>query len=178
MTEHWPVKASLQADLNKIKFDFEASPLPVYVEGRFVQPNDVQEMLRGALVEVHFELRHFYIQKDNRDSFNATVQQVLVLQPSVARPATAYKERNLLEGPIPLNSSPMEAREADGAGSPFRGDVPRSRSRTLAQDLDQTCPVWCPVQVTGSGSGQASGSASQGGAWVGQCFRAQTYRIS
>ena len=164
MTEHWPVKASLRADLNKIKFDFEASPLPVYVEEHLVHPNDVQEMLRGALVEVHFELRHFYIQKDNRDSFNATVQQVVVLQPGVARPTTAYKGRNLLEGPIPLNPSPVEAQEAHGTGSPFRGDVPHSRSRTLAEGLNQTSPVWCPVEVTGSGSGQASGSASQGGA--------------
>ena len=79
MTEHWPVKANLQADLNKINFDFEASPLPVYVEERFVQPNDVQEMLRGVLVEVHFELCHFYIQTENRDSFNATMQEVRVL---------------------------------------------------------------------------------------------------
>ena len=178
MTEHWSVKASLRTDLNKIKFDFKASPLPVYVEEHLVRPNDIQEMLQGSLVKVHFELRHFYIQKDNRDSFNATVQQVLVLQPGVACPTTVYKGRNLLEGPIPLNPSPVEAQEAHGSGLPFRGDVPRSRSRTLAEELDQTIPVWCPVEVTGSGSDQASGSVSQGGAWVGPCFRAPTYRIS
>lgn len=86
VTEYWPVEADLQADLDKIKFDFKASPLPVYVENqnRVVQPEDVQETLRGALVEVQFELRHFHIQRENRDSFNATVQQVLVLQPGVA----------------------------------------------------------------------------------------------
>ena len=34
--------------------------------------NDVNEV-EGALVEVHFELRHFCIYRESKDSFNATV---------------------------------------------------------------------------------------------------------
>jgi hypothetical protein len=137
------VKASLRADLDKIKFGFKASPLPVSVENqnRDLQPKDVQEMLRGALVEVHFELRHFYFQEENKDSFNATVQQVLVLQPGVARPATACKRKDALEAPIRLNPTLVEAKEADENGSPFQADVPRPPSRILVDGFAQTCPA-------------------------------------
>jgi hypothetical protein len=99
-TEHWPIKASLQDALNRIKYQFKAVPLPVYVDDRFIKPVDVYEVLKGALVEVQFELHHYRIQKKKFDSFNATVQQVLVLKPGVARPATAFKRHNVEEGPV------------------------------------------------------------------------------
>ncbi|KAN0127758.1 hypothetical protein V8E53_014418 [Lactarius tabidus] len=60
-TETWPVKSALKPDLDKVKFGFEASPLPVYVKHCFIKPLDIQHMLKGALVEVYFELRHFCI---------------------------------------------------------------------------------------------------------------------
>lgn len=83
-TEHWPVKDDLKVELDKVKFKFEACPLPVYVGNHFIKPQDVEEMMKGALVEVHFELWHFCIQKKKEDSFNSMVQQVVVLQPGRA----------------------------------------------------------------------------------------------
>ena len=90
-TEHWPVKKSLRADLNKIKFCYQAVPLPVYVGDCFIKPQDVYSVLQGALVEVSFELQHFCIKKKNEDSFNARVQQIVILQPGEAHPANAFK---------------------------------------------------------------------------------------
>jgi hypothetical protein len=80
-TKHWPVRSALKLDLDKIKFGFQASPLPVYADHQFIKPEDVHGMLKGALVEVHFEFCHFCIKKKNKDSFNALVQQVIILQP-------------------------------------------------------------------------------------------------
>jgi hypothetical protein len=57
-------------------------------------------MLKGALVEVHFEFRHFCIKKKNKDSFNASVQQVIILQPGKAQPANTYKQHNILDRPM------------------------------------------------------------------------------
>ena len=52
LMDQWPVRASLHNALNKIGYDFEACPLAVYVDERFVLLVDVQGILRGALVKV------------------------------------------------------------------------------------------------------------------------------
>lgn len=57
-------------------------------------------MVRGALVELHFELHHYSIRKSGQDSFNASIEQITVLRPGEARPATAYKRKNPRDGPI------------------------------------------------------------------------------
>ena len=119
LTAQWPVKPSLRDALDQIKYNFEACPLAVYVNDRFIQPLDVQAILTGALVEVQFELRHFSIAKKKEDSYNATIKQVLILQPGVERPSNAFKRRNLLDGPVRLNPTVVSAKEAEQAGSPF-----------------------------------------------------------
>ena len=113
------MRPSLRDALDKIKYDFEACPLAVYVDDRFIPPVDVQNLLKGALVEVQFELRHFSIAKKKEDSYNATVKQVLVLQPGRERPPNAFKRRNLFNGPVRLNPTLVSAKEADKSGSPF-----------------------------------------------------------
>ena len=107
-TEHWPVSADLRKELDALKYDFRAVPLRVYVGDRFVEPVDVNDTIRGALVEVHFELRHFFIAPDSYDSFNATIEQILVLQPGEAPPDTPYKRKNVRDGPIRLNPTPAQ----------------------------------------------------------------------
>lgn len=109
------MKRTLQVELDKIKYMFEASPLPVYVGDRFIKPQDVHAMLKGALVEVSFELRHFCIQKKHEDSFNASVQQVLILQPGKARPCNAYKRRNVFDGPVRACPAPPGCAGENGA---------------------------------------------------------------
>ena len=116
VTEHWPVKRTLQVELDKIKYMFQASPLPVYVGDRFIKPQNVHAMLKGALVEVSFELRHFCIQKKHKDSFNASVQQVLILQPGKARPCNAYKRRNIFDGPVRACPAPPGSSAENSAG--------------------------------------------------------------
>lgn len=107
LTENWPVKDVFKSELNKIKYKFEACPLPVYAGDRFIRLKDVHAMMKGALVAVHFELKHFYIKGKKEDSFNATVQQIDILQPGKARPANAFKRRNVEDGPVRRN--PFEA---------------------------------------------------------------------
>lgn len=129
-TEHWPVTADLQKELDALKYDFCAVPLRVYVNDRFVEPLDVNNTIRGALVEVHFELRHYFIAAESYDSFNVTIEQILVLQPGAAPPDTPYKRKNVRDGPIRLKPSPAEQRcdqksTSDGShneGSPSEKD--------------------------------------------------------
>ncbi|KAF8263715.1 hypothetical protein EI94DRAFT_1806762 [Lactarius quietus] len=102
-TDNWPVSPDFQDDLDALKYNFSAQPLQVYVGNKFIELTDVNDTIRDALVEVHFELRHFYISSEAYDSFNATIEQIIVLQPGATRPNSLYKRKNVCTGPIRLN---------------------------------------------------------------------------
>jgi len=116
-TEHWPVPPRLREELNKIKFEYRAVPLAVYVNDTFIEPADVNNAIKGALVELHFELHHFAIRKKAQDSFNATIEQIIVLRPGEARPVTAYKRKNPRDGPIRVKATIfLQKRIGEGSG--------------------------------------------------------------
>jgi len=106
-TEQWPVPVDLRDDLDKIKRMYHAAPLRVFARNAFVEVLNVNDVIRGALVEMHFELYHYSIRAKNQgpqDSFNAHIQQILVLQPGKQRPITAYKRKNFAT--VPSVSAP------------------------------------------------------------------------
>jgi hypothetical protein len=92
--------------------------LPVYVNDKFVKPAHVNNTIKGALVELHFELHHFAIQKKAQDSFNTTIEQIIVLCPGEARPATAYKRKNPHDGLIHVKATVfLQKRTGEGSGN-------------------------------------------------------------
>ena len=103
VTEHWPIQPELRNMLDRIKTSHRAVPLRVFVNKRLIPPEDVCDILTGALIELHFELYHFSIQSQNVESFNVKIEQVMVLQPGKPRPATLYKRSTAEEGPIHMN---------------------------------------------------------------------------
>jgi hypothetical protein len=115
-TEHWPIPTELRDELDVLKYEYRAKPLRVYVKDKFVEPTDVNDTIRGALVEVHFELHHYFISSDAYDSFNGVIEQILVLQPGKAPPETPYKRKNVRDGPIRMN--PMLTVQHHSANDP------------------------------------------------------------
>ena len=105
-TENWPVSSDLRDDLDDIKRAYRASPLRVFAHGKFVEVSDVNNVIEGAPVELHFALFHFGICKKNEDSFNGMMEQVLMIQPGEPRPATVYKRKNVRDRPIRLPRLP------------------------------------------------------------------------
>lgn len=99
-TEHWPVLPRLREELNKIKFKYRAVPLPIYINDLFIEPIHINTCIKGVLVELHFELHHFVIQKKTQDSFNTTIEQIIILRHHDEHPTTAYKRKNPHKGPI------------------------------------------------------------------------------
>ncbi len=54
----------------------------------------------GAVVELHFELHHFCIKPKKLDSFNATIEQVLILKKGNTLTSTRYKRKNVRDGKV------------------------------------------------------------------------------
>ena len=91
ITENWPVSREYETCLEDIKHSHHAVPLRVFSNGKPVGICDVHNMLTGAVVEMQFELHHYAIQQKNVDSFNASIQQIPVIQPGETHPQTAFK---------------------------------------------------------------------------------------
>lgn len=121
-TEHWPVPLKFLEKLHAIKYEYMAQPLPVYTENdTFVESRDVVDVLAGALVKIQFELQHYHIGKKNHDSFNATMVQIIVLQPGAPPPTSALKRKNVWEGPVRSNPILLERTGSNDIGQPEAG---------------------------------------------------------
>lgn len=166
-TEHWPIKENLHIVLNQIKYQFAAKLLPVYVDDCFIKPSDIHKVMKGALVEVQFELCHYCIQKKKVDSYNTTVQQVLVLKPGMARPASVFKQPgwNVEDSPVQPYLGLSQAKEhVDKAHvveekQDGRGAVPMLELHVVSSRGTET-------QVTE----QCAESSAQGGAYTSEVF--------
>jgi hypothetical protein len=108
VTEQWPVPDHFRETMDKIKHTHRAIPLRVFIDDKLTAVNDITNVLTGALIEIHFELRHYAIKGTTTplDSFNANIEQIIIIQPGEARPPTAYKRSTDEDGPIRMNPIP------------------------------------------------------------------------
>ncbi|KAH9011603.1 hypothetical protein EDB84DRAFT_1583312 [Lactarius hengduanensis] len=60
-TENWPVSDELRPDLQEFKDEYQAKPLSVFYNDKPIKVDEVTNILKGALVEVHFELHHYHM---------------------------------------------------------------------------------------------------------------------
>lgn len=97
-TENWPVPVELQDAFDAIKYTYRVNPLPVYRNDVFVEPLLVNKALKNALVEVHFNIRHFKIEE--HDSFTAVPLQVIILKDGPPEASSPYKRKNMRDGPV------------------------------------------------------------------------------
>jgi hypothetical protein len=123
-TENWPIPNTFQPALCNIKRSHCVQPLRVYVEGKFVEPGDVNHTLANALAEIHFTLKHYHIQRPGEnafDSFTANIEQINVLKTGVPHARTAYKRSNPRSGPVPTKRirlvSPTKEQSPVASGS-------------------------------------------------------------
>jgi hypothetical protein len=57
------------------------------------------------LIKIQFEFIHFPISQKKIDLFNTSVQQVQIIQPGENRPLTAFKHKDMVDGPIQIKES-------------------------------------------------------------------------
>src|SRR5882757_4782444 len=104
ITANWPVPTDLADEMSALIPTHAVQPLRVYKDDEYVQPNDVNNLLKGALVEIHFSLKHYRIFRKAEglkafDSFSATIEQIVVLKAGENRGTSFYKCKNMLDGP-------------------------------------------------------------------------------
>jgi hypothetical protein len=103
VTLHWPVPAEMKGELHDLMTTHVVQPLPVYKGDKYVEPLAVNTVLKDALVEVHFKMRHYRIfrkeSNKNTDSFTGLIEQIVILKAGVPRASSGYKRKNLVEGP-------------------------------------------------------------------------------
>ena len=107
-TSDWPVAEEHRQLLDAIKSSYDVNPLPVYKSNTFVEPNAVNSALKNALVEVHFNIRHYCI--GDFDSFTAVPLQLIILKDGGQSSSSPYKQKNIREGPMrpkPFDAPPL-----------------------------------------------------------------------
>lgn len=138
--EHWPVANDMRVELDALKHEFFARPLRVYRSNQFVEPSNVEDTIRGALVEVHFTLHHYFISSDSYNSFNGVIEQILVLQPGELPPQTVYKHKNVREGPIRMNPT-LAAHQPTPTHAPVAAPITAPNAVPIASGSNTSNPV-------------------------------------
>jgi hypothetical protein len=98
--EKSPIPSKHRDEFNSMKFDFMACPLKVYRDKTFVEPRDVIGALTGAVVEVYFGMRHYYLRDKKCDTFQAEIQQIRIVKPGSSIATSGFKRRDACEGPL------------------------------------------------------------------------------
>jgi hypothetical protein len=85
VTNNWPVPEELSPRLEVIKHSHRACPLNVICGGYPVAPLDVENVIRNAMVEVTFVMKHFrgYIDHQDQSCFTGTIKQIVLLEPAL-----------------------------------------------------------------------------------------------
>lgn len=105
LTAKWVVPDSMQDDFDNIKTKYQVSPFMLFKDDKYVEPHFADGIIKNALVEIHFSLRHFHIRaNDNNnkssDTFTGLVKQVIVLKEGRERSTSGgYKRKNPFESP-------------------------------------------------------------------------------
>jgi hypothetical protein len=88
-THNWPIPDQFVTEFDMLKYSYQATPLPLFHDRHLVEPSMANEVMNGAMVEAHFRIHQWHIQQF--DSFQATVEGILILRPAPRHHTSAYK---------------------------------------------------------------------------------------
>jgi hypothetical protein len=83
-TSTWPVHDRCKGELEQITGTHHVIPIPAFsLKGKRVPPDQYQQRLSGAIVEVRFGMTHHYIKRSKRSVFSAVVRELTILRPPI-----------------------------------------------------------------------------------------------
>ena len=120
----YPIATKYQDTFDDIVSRWRVTPLPAFdTTGKFIKIRDLENSLRGSLVLVYFEVRHYPI-RDKRtnaiasNTVTAIATQVTVLERGSDRRPSPYKSQ-MLKGPKVLPQSPSKKKDQINAVKAF-----------------------------------------------------------
>jgi hypothetical protein len=138
----FPISEKYRDSFENIVSRWRVSPLPAYdTNDQLIRIHDLEVQLRGSLVLVQFELRHYAIRDKRSNSigtntFSATATQIQVLERGALKNPSPYKSM-MLKGPKHLPQSPSKKRDQVNAVAAFHpGDYPFFILGNSAHDLN------------------------------------------
>jgi hypothetical protein len=123
-TNEYPITDKYRHKLEDIVTRWRLTPLSAYdAAGTFIRIQDLETSLRGSLVLVYFQLKHYAIKDKKTDkissnTFSAVATQVKILQRAAERRPSPYKSL-MLKGPIVLAQSPSKKKDQIAATVAF-----------------------------------------------------------
>ena len=134
-TDNWPVADEFLPYLRQLKKTHYVQPLWVYLNDQFVEPNDVNEVISNSLAEIHFSVKHYIFRREGEqphDSFNANVEQVIILKRGEPKSQTVYKRTNPLSGLVNVKRTKISDDEPVTSGSGQRAlSSPRAYTASI-----------------------------------------------
>ncbi|KAJ8517279.1 hypothetical protein ONZ45_g5521 [Pleurotus djamor] len=128
---NWPVSETYRSEFMSVADAMVFEPLHVFNhDGSRVDPSMLAARLPGALVEIHFTLRHWSLVKQNTDSFNAEVQQIIILQSRVGEASPVRKACRQIRRP-----------KASIPNTPIEVAFARTGKRGIPADATQVMPA-------------------------------------
>ena len=135
------------ADKYKDHFDdiaprWHVTPLPAFdASGNFIKTCQLKGSLRGALVLVYFQLRHYPIRNKRTNgitsnTFSVTATLVKILECGPECHPSPYKSL-LMKGPMSLSQSPTKRKDQVNTVHTFH----RGMACSFLLSRSQTCPV-------------------------------------
>jgi hypothetical protein len=100
--DNWPIPMKHRDEFDLVKLNYEASPLRLYRGNSLVESADVNEALTGAVVEVFFVIRYYYLRDKIFDTLRADIQQIKILKLGTSIACSGFKPRNAREEPFDI----------------------------------------------------------------------------
>ncbi|KAJ7102304.1 hypothetical protein B0H15DRAFT_943242 [Mycena belliarum] len=105
----WPVKTEAREALEAITESHSIRDFVVFdTDNSRIEPLEIANKLRGAIVECSFRLKHFQIGDD--DSFNAEIEQIVILRHAPSQPPSPYKKTTPYRPPVRATTRPEKSR--------------------------------------------------------------------
>jgi hypothetical protein len=120
----YPIDLKYKDTFDDIVPKWRVTPLPAFdANEKFIKTHELEVSLRGSLVLVYFELKHYSIKDKRSDSvagntFSAFATQVKILQRKADRRPATYKSL-MLKGPKFLPQSPSKKKDQINAVNAF-----------------------------------------------------------
>lgn len=108
----YPITEKYKDIYDDIVWKWRVTPLPAFdPNGKFIKAQNLEDPLKGSMVLVYFELKHYAIKNRKNDgiagnTFSAIATQVKILERGTDRRPSPYKSQ-MLKGPraLPLASA-------------------------------------------------------------------------